>query len=151
MGCISYRSARGKPFLATPRASSNQLVSGFEFSPTVIFQSGLPFTVSFSGCGADLPGDAPCYVNGSSSSLHTGKSGAPGAGLLGKTMLKKGDPIAAVTYLDRAEQMDPANYITHSLLGQAYRVMGRSDDAARETETAQKLQTASEPKIENTH
>ena len=71
--------------------------------------------------------------------------------LLGKTMLKKGDPIAAMTYLNRAEQMDPANYITHSLLGQAYRVMGRREDAARETETAQKLQTASEPKIENVH
>jgi predicted Zn-dependent protease len=71
--------------------------------------------------------------------------------LLGKTMLKKGDPIAAVTYLDRAEQMDPANYITHSLLGQAYRLMGRRDDATRETETAQKLQTASEPKIESVH
>lgn len=71
--------------------------------------------------------------------------------LLGKTMLKKGDPIAAVTYLGRAEQMDPANYITHSLLGQAYRAMGRSDDAARETGTAQKLQTAAEPKLENTH
>lgn len=71
--------------------------------------------------------------------------------LLGKTMLKKGDPIAAVTYLGRAVQMDPANYITHSLLGQAYRAMGRSEDAARETMTAQKLQTASEPKLENVH
>lgn len=71
--------------------------------------------------------------------------------LLGKTMLKKGDPIAAVTYLGRAEQMDPANYITHSLLGQAYRAMGRTEDAARETVTAQRLQTASEPKLENVH
>jgi predicted Zn-dependent protease len=71
--------------------------------------------------------------------------------LLGKTMLKKGDPIAAVTYLDRAAQMDPANYITHSLLGQAYRAMGRTEDASRETVTAQKLQTASEPKLANAH
>jgi predicted Zn-dependent protease len=71
--------------------------------------------------------------------------------LLGKTMLKKGDPIAAVTYLDRAAQMDPANYITHSLLGQAYRAMGRTEDASRETVTAQKLQTASEPKLVNAH
>ncbi len=71
--------------------------------------------------------------------------------LLGKTMLKKDDPVAAVTYLGRAEQMDPANYITHSLLGQAYRAMGRSDDAARETATAQKLQTASEPKLKDAH
>lgn len=69
--------------------------------------------------------------------------------LLGKTMLKKGDPIAAVTYLERAEQMDPANYITHSLLGQAFRGMGRREDASREAATAEKLQAASEPKIEN--
>lgn len=71
--------------------------------------------------------------------------------LLGKTMLKKGDAIAAVTYLQRAEQMDPANFMTHSLLGQAYRAMGRQDDAIRETDTAQKLQTASEPKLHSSH
>jgi predicted Zn-dependent protease len=71
--------------------------------------------------------------------------------LLGKTMLRKGDPIAAATYLRRGEQMDPANYITHSLLGQAYRAMGRQDDASRENATAQKLQTASEPKPDNAH
>jgi predicted Zn-dependent protease len=69
--------------------------------------------------------------------------------LLGKTMLKKGDAVAAVTYLERAAKMDPANYMTHSLLGQAYRSMGRTDDASRETATAQRLQTASEPKLES--
>jgi tetratricopeptide (TPR) repeat protein len=67
--------------------------------------------------------------------------------LLGKIMLKKGDPIAAVTYLQRAEHMDPANYITHSLLGQAFRGIGRIDDAAREAGTAEKLQNATEPKL----
>jgi predicted Zn-dependent protease len=69
--------------------------------------------------------------------------------LLGKTMLKKGDAVAAVTYLQRAAKMDPANYMTHSLLGQAYRTLGRTDDASRETATAQRLQTASEPKLES--
>ena len=71
--------------------------------------------------------------------------------LLGKTMLKKADPIAAATYLERAEKMDPANYVTHSLLGQAYRAMGRHEEAERETTTAQKLQTASEPKLPTAH
>lgn len=71
--------------------------------------------------------------------------------LLGKTMLRKGDAIAAATYLQRAEQMDPANYITHSLLGQAYRALGRHDDATRETQTAERLQTASEPKLSSSH
>jgi tetratricopeptide (TPR) repeat protein len=69
--------------------------------------------------------------------------------LLGKTMLKKSDPLGAATYLERASQMDPANYMTHNLLGQAYRAMGRKDDASRETETAQKLQAATEPKLES--
>jgi tetratricopeptide (TPR) repeat protein len=69
--------------------------------------------------------------------------------LLGKTMLKKSDPLAAATYLERAVLLDPGNYISHSLLGQAYRSMGRTDDAAHEAATAQKLQTASEPKLDS--
>ncbi len=69
--------------------------------------------------------------------------------LLGKTMLKKNDPLGGATYLERAAQMDPANYMTHSLLGQAYRAMGRQEDASRENATAQKLQGATEPKLES--
>jgi len=71
--------------------------------------------------------------------------------LLGKTLLKKSDPLAAATYLEHAEQLDPANYMTHSLLGQAYRSMGRTEDAARETDTAQKLQAVNEPKLDGAH
>jgi predicted Zn-dependent protease len=71
--------------------------------------------------------------------------------LLGKTMLKKGDALGAATYLERASKMDPANYRTHSMLGQAYRTMGRTEDASRETATAQRLQTASEPKLAGVH
>ncbi len=71
--------------------------------------------------------------------------------LLGKTLLKKNDPLGAATYLEHAVQMDPTNYMTHNLLGQAYRAMGRREDATRETETGQKLQTASEPKLEDPH
>lgn len=71
--------------------------------------------------------------------------------LLGKTMLKKNDPLGASTFLERARAMDPANYMTHSLLGQAYRAMGRTDEASRENATAQKLQAASEPKLESLH
>ena len=69
--------------------------------------------------------------------------------LLGKTLLKRSDPIGAATYLERAEKMDPGNYMTHSLLGQAYRAMGRTEDAARETAMAQKIQSESEPKLQN--
>ncbi len=69
--------------------------------------------------------------------------------LLGKVLLKRQDPLGAATYLERARGMDPANYRTHSLLGQAYRALGRQEDASREVQTAQSLQAASEPKIES--
>jgi predicted Zn-dependent protease len=71
--------------------------------------------------------------------------------LLGKTMLKKGDAVAAATYLERANQLDPSNYITHSLLGQAYRAMGRADEASKQTAIAQQLQAAGQPTLENVH
>lgn len=71
--------------------------------------------------------------------------------LLGKTMLKKGDAVAALTYLQHADQLDPQNFRTHSLLGQAYRAMGRTADASRETELAEKIQAASEPQIDTQH
>lgn len=68
--------------------------------------------------------------------------------LLGKTLLKKSDPLGAATYLEHAAQLDPANYMTHSLLGQAYRAMGRTQDASREAATAQNIQSASEPTLQ---
>jgi predicted Zn-dependent protease len=71
--------------------------------------------------------------------------------LLGKVLLKRQDPASAMMYLERAEKMDPGNYMTHSLLGQVYRSLGRAEDASRETQTAQKIQAANEPKLETVH
>jgi predicted Zn-dependent protease len=71
--------------------------------------------------------------------------------LLGKVLLKCQDPASAMMYLERAEKMDSSNFITHSLLGQAYRSLGRLEDASRETRTSQKIQAASEPKLETVH
>jgi tetratricopeptide (TPR) repeat protein len=68
--------------------------------------------------------------------------------LLGKVLLKRQDPAGALMYLERAEKMDTSNYMTHNLLGQAYRSLGRADDASRETQISQKIQAASEPKME---
>jgi tetratricopeptide (TPR) repeat protein len=68
--------------------------------------------------------------------------------LLGKVMLKQQDPVSAAMYLERARTMDPSNYMTHSLLGQAYRALGRTAEASREAETAEKLQSAAAPKLE---
>jgi len=36
--------------------------------------------------------------------------------------------------------MDPNNSITHHLLGQAYRDLGRNEDAERELKSAEQLQ-----------
>jgi tetratricopeptide (TPR) repeat protein len=71
--------------------------------------------------------------------------------LLGKVLLKRQDPASAMTYLERAVKMDPANSMTHSLQGQAYRALGRAEDASRETQTAQRIQAANEPKLETLH
>jgi len=67
--------------------------------------------------------------------------------LLGKALLKQQDAAGASAYLEHAREMDPKNYMTHSLLGQAYRMMGRQEDARAETETAQQLQDAANPKL----
>jgi tetratricopeptide (TPR) repeat protein len=71
--------------------------------------------------------------------------------LLGKVLLKRQDPTGAVMYLERAERMDPTNYMTHNFLGQAYRAIGRTEDASREMQMAQKIQAGSEPKLETVH
>jgi hypothetical protein len=38
--------------------------------------------------------------------------------------------------------MDPNNYITHNLMGQAYRALGKAAEAEAELKLSQKLQDA---------
>lgn len=71
--------------------------------------------------------------------------------LLGKTLLKQKNPAMAIMYLDRALKMDPSNYMTHALLGQAYRAVGRTQDASREFQTAEQIQAATAPKLQAAH
>ena len=52
--------------------------------------------------------------------------------LMGKLFLSDNDPQTASTYLEHAEQMDSSNFITHYLLAQSYRKMGKKDMAKRE-------------------
>lgn len=66
--------------------------------------------------------------------------------LMGKVLLKKKDFASAATYLEKALRMDPANYITHHLMGETYRGLGRTADAERELKRAEELQTAQESK-----
>jgi predicted Zn-dependent protease len=67
--------------------------------------------------------------------------------LLGKVTLKEGDATAASTFLEKAVRMDPANAMSHNLLAQAYRDMGRIDDVKREMLIVQKLHQADQPKL----
>jgi tetratricopeptide (TPR) repeat protein len=62
--------------------------------------------------------------------------------LLGKILLIQKNPVMASMYLERALNMDPRNYLTHSLLAQAYRVQGRREDATREFQLAAQLQNS---------
>jgi hypothetical protein len=67
-------------FLNNSGAVVNALVGGWEISPTFVLQSGLPYSLSFDGCSALIPGDAPCQPNGNAGSLAHGIGGIPTAG-----------------------------------------------------------------------
>ena len=60
--------------------------------------------------------------------------------LMGKVLEKKGEALLAVRALQRAINMDPNNSVSHHLLGQAYRDLGRPEDAERERKLAEQLQ-----------
>jgi tetratricopeptide (TPR) repeat protein len=61
--------------------------------------------------------------------------------LLGKVEMKKGDSELAAGFLERAIKMDPNNYSAHYLLGSAYKDLGRQEDADRELQLSQTLQS----------
>ena len=67
--------------------------------------------------------------------------------LLGKVTLKEGDAVAALTFLQKAVRMDPANFMSHNLLAQTYRALGRTADAKRELDLTQKIQAADTPRL----
>ena len=64
--------------------------------------------------------------------------------LLGKTYTKKGDPAAAEGMLRQAVAYDPNNKAAHYLLGQLLQQAGRTEEAKRELDTAERLQAASD-------
>ena len=64
---------------------------------------------------------------------------------MGKVLEKKGEFELAVRALQRAATMDPNNPTTHHLLGQAYRDMGKKEEAENELNLAEQLQTKQEP------
>ncbi len=67
---------------------------------------------------------------------------------MGKVLLHRGDPTTATMYLRHAEKMDPGNFVTHTLLAEAYRKSGQPDEAKRETEIASKIHVDSQLKLQ---
>jgi predicted Zn-dependent protease len=67
---------------------------------------------------------------------------------MGKVFLRRNDPQSAAMYLQHAEKMDPGNYITHTLLGQAYRGLGKEEEAKRELDVASQIHASSQLKLQ---
>jgi tetratricopeptide (TPR) repeat protein len=68
--------------------------------------------------------------------------------LLGKVELKKGDAQLAAGFLERGLKVDPNNVSAHYLLGQAYRQLGRGEEADRQFELSRTLRGSSKPQPE---
>ena len=67
---------------------------------------------------------------------------------MGKVLLRRQDPQTSIMYLKHAEKMDPSNFITHTLLAQAYHKVGQDDEAKRETDLASKIHIEDQPKLQ---
>jgi Flp pilus assembly protein TadD len=67
---------------------------------------------------------------------------------MGKVLLRGNDPQTSLLYLQHAEKMDPGNYITHTLLGQAYRSLGREEEAKKEIDRASQIHAAEQLKLQ---
>jgi hypothetical protein len=66
---------RNHTFASNVPTYLDEVIGGWQVSPVVTYASGLPFTLSYQGCAASIPGSAPCYPNGRSKDLklHIGK------------------------------------------------------------------------------
>ncbi len=64
--------------------------------------------------------------------------------LLGRAYMKRSQPAAAESMLRRAIQYDPNNKAAHYVLGQLLQQSGRTEEARRELELAERLQSATE-------
>jgi outer membrane receptor protein involved in Fe transport len=67
---------RNKPFYSHAGAVTNQIVGGWQLSPILNYSSGLPFNLTLGGC-PNIPGSAPCYMNGNREQFQHQITGAP--------------------------------------------------------------------------
>jgi tetratricopeptide (TPR) repeat protein len=67
---------------------------------------------------------------------------------MGKVLLRRQDPVTSIMYLKHAEKMDSSNFITHTLLAQAYRKVGQEEEAKQEMEIASKIHVENQLKLQ---
>lgn len=67
---------------------------------------------------------------------------------MGKVLMRRNDPQTSLLYLQHAEKMDPGNYMTHTLLAQAYRSLGRVEDSKKEFAAASKIHNEEQLKLQ---
>jgi tetratricopeptide (TPR) repeat protein len=67
---------------------------------------------------------------------------------MGKVLLRRNDPQTSLLYLQHAEKMDPRSFMAHTLLGQAYRGLGREEEAKKELDMASKIHAADQLKLQ---
>ncbi len=79
-GLYNLPFGRGQMFANNVNSWVNGVIGGWEFSSVVIWQSGLPFSPSYSACGNSIPGSAPCQPNGNVKKLNLNVQGTPGVG-----------------------------------------------------------------------
>jgi hypothetical protein len=68
-----YQLPFGRNQLIAPHANTivDQIIGGWQLSPILTLSTGLPYTLTYSECGTNVPGDAPCYPNGRGAFLQT--------------------------------------------------------------------------------
>ncbi len=60
---------RNHQFASNVPAYVDEVIGGWQISPILTWAGGLPYTLSYSSCSSSVPGDAPCYPNGSGLNL----------------------------------------------------------------------------------
>jgi outer membrane receptor protein involved in Fe transport len=67
---------KNEMFASNASRLEDEIIGGWQLSPVLNWSNGLPWSLGLgSGCGASVPGSAPCYPEGKRSALHTSLSG----------------------------------------------------------------------------
>ena len=80
-GLFELPFGKNKLLLGNAPGFIQQIVGGIQISPVITYSSGLPFTLGYSTCSEQVPGSAPCRINGDTRAFHSQITGSPGNNL----------------------------------------------------------------------